>query len=769
MSEDTAEVGSREAVLIGVSTYTDLALPDIPQVRNNLEDMAQVLREQGGFRVTVVLDPDSVLSAMAPMVQAADRARDMLLVYFVGHGLVDRRHELLLGLSDVTPEHPEFAALPAETVSNVILDSPALARVLILDCSFSGRAALGTSGVSHAFEPHGMYLLTSTGTSQRALAAEGELYTAFTGELIRVLRNGIVGSGDELTLDDVYESVRRSLVTRGFPTPVARRDFTAGQAPVVRNLAGDKPPPTDGEPPAVVGDSGPPDPPARLRLADEDLDWTDDSPAVTDLLNRGPLATVIGLRLVEMHVMRPATSFLLHLDGPWGSGKSTLLNLMDARLSGYFRVARFDAWRESRLAPAWWSLLTALRAEIRRSRPRWRRPLLRLRESLARVRRTGAPYLVALALVIALSAGIATLIWPPGGAITGWEKPLKVIAALAAALATLAGGALLAARLLLWDSVRGARLFEQTQENPMADIAAHFRWLLERSDKPVVFFVDDLDRCDHTYVVDLLDTVQTLVRATGDSRERTPRAAYFVVAADGAWLRRSYETRHNSFTASADEFSAPLGYLFLDKLFQLTVPMPALSGAAQSAFLDDMLCIAQPPHQVDADAPVSSSVVKARESYRAGGLEARLRAFEEERAVSVVAALSSATERKRAEHTLRKFASVLGDNPRSVKKFVNTFSLLRAIRFLEDSDVEPDDLALWSLVVVRWPDIAHHLASYPDAVAGLLQPLFRDDHFPERLRASAASADLRAIMHASEGGPLTSTIIRKCCGGPPDF
>ncbi|GAB3746925.1 hypothetical protein GCM10027598_85270 [Amycolatopsis oliviviridis] len=144
-----------------------------------------------------------------------------------------------------------------------------------------------------------------------------------------------------------------------------------------------------------------------------------------------------------------------------------------------------------------------------------------------------------------------------------------------------------------------------------------------------------------------------------------------------------------------------------------------------------------------------------------------MRAFEEGRAASVVAALSTAAERGRAEHTLSKFASVLGDNPRSVKKFVNTFSLLRSIRFLEDSDVAPDTLALWSLVVVRWPEVAHHLSAHPVAVAGILEPLWCAGHFPERLRAAAASEDLRTIIRATDGGPLTATLIRKCCGAPP--
>jgi membrane-associated phospholipid phosphatase len=42
------------------------------------------------------------------------------------------------------------------------------------------------------------------------------------------------------------------------------------------------------------------------------------------------------------------------------------------------------------------------------------------------------------------------------------------------------------------DSARGARLFTA---NPMDDVAAHFGWLLGKARRPVLIFVDDLDRC----------------------------------------------------------------------------------------------------------------------------------------------------------------------------------------------------------------------------------------------------------------------------------
>ncbi|WP_157847741.1 hypothetical protein [Streptomyces violens] len=126
--------------------------------------------------------------------------------------------------------------------------------------------------------------------------------------------------------------------------------------------------------------------------------------------------------------------------------------------------------------------------------------------------------------------------------------------------------------------------------------------------------------------------------------------------------------------------------------------------------------------------------------------------------------MNSITERRRAEHTLRKFASVLGDNPRAVKKFLNTYSILRSIRILEDIHVDPDALALWCLLCVRWPNVADHLAACPEAVEGIAEPLWCSEHFPEPLRAAAESPELRAVVTSPDGGPLTPDLIRQCCG-----
>ena len=70
---------------------------------------------------------------------AASQAEDLLLVYFVGHGLVAPRHDLYLGLPDSDLAEPEFNSLEYDKLRSAVLDSAAATKIIILDCCFSGR------------------------------------------------------------------------------------------------------------------------------------------------------------------------------------------------------------------------------------------------------------------------------------------------------------------------------------------------------------------------------------------------------------------------------------------------------------------------------------------------------------------------------------------------------------------------------------------------------------------------------------------------------
>lgn len=521
----------------------------------------------------------------------------------------------------------------------------------------------------------------------------------------------------------------------------------------------------DAEPAPPESTPGSPDATAADGV---EVAWSADSATSTDLLRRDSLARVLNARLREAQRSHPFTSLLVHLDGSWGAGKSSVLLLLAEQLKEQppFLIVWFDAWQQSRVSPPWWALLTTLRQHVLADHGRFSRAWLRFREMCARMRVSGAPYTVALILLLILSAGVGYATWWLANKFTPTTSDLiKLFTPAIAMLSFLWAGSRVAARAFLWASAGGARLFEQSNSNPMTRIALHFDWLLKQSRKPVVFFVDDLDRCREDYVVEFLDSVHTLVRDAprshylAEARKSAP-AAYFVVAADGAWIRQSYEHAYSTFEVTGGS----LGYLFMDKLFQLNVPMPALGGRTQKEFMGSLLGLAAGPSPQVASARAAIKHAGSDEAAIIETLENLSPATREAVAGEAALALASSETRKHTDHTLRKFSPLLHGNPRSIKLFLNTYSMLRSVRTLEGSTLPPDTLALWALIRVRWPSIADVLARNPDAVEGIKDDLWCADHFPEDLRTLAKSNDLRRVVLHDEGGPLTAELVRRCCG-----
>jgi hypothetical protein len=136
------------------------------------------------------------------------------------------------------------------------------------------------------------------------------------------------------------------------------------------------------------------------------------------------------------------------------------------------------------------------------------------------------------------------------------------------------------------DSRRAAKTFLDTRTDPMEDLAEHFHWVLTQVGKPVMLLIDDLDRCPESHVVEVLETVQKLLR---DRWTGTTSKLIILVAADGRWIRGSYDNTYATLANAVSDPGASIGSLFLQKLFQLTVPVPRLSNALREQYVEDLL------------------------------------------------------------------------------------------------------------------------------------------------------------------------------------
>ena len=235
-------------VLIGTSKYEDEKLPDLPAVSRNVADLRTTLTHPVYGIVPeqhcdVLGDEGDIPLLGRRLRMAARQAEDLLLVYYAGHGLIaGRRHQLHLALPDTEWEDPGFTSLEYDKLRSAVLDSRAAVKMIILDCCFSGRvvgdsmAATATELIDQV-EIDGSYVLASAHREEVALVLPGEDYTAFTGRLLRLLHDGVVGGPEFLTIDDVYRQLRAKMRADGLPQPQKRGVDTADRLALARNRA----------------------------------------------------------------------------------------------------------------------------------------------------------------------------------------------------------------------------------------------------------------------------------------------------------------------------------------------------------------------------------------------------------------------------------------------------------------------------------------------------------------------------------------------------
>lgn len=230
-----------QAVLIGVSRYTDSGLHDIPAARANVEDFARALTAPSSAfaeeHCHLLTDPEQPTHIGKTLAAAARDARDVLVVYYTGHGVVGQGGNLYLTLPHTDNHHPEWSSIPFTTLRNTMLNSPARARVLILDCCYSGRAFEAMSSTSAVIDGQidiqGTYTITSSSRNATSQAPEGHRHTAFTGAFLSA------AAETELTLDQLFWRADEILHRSGRPRPQRRSVNVAGElrlfsAPVPR-------------------------------------------------------------------------------------------------------------------------------------------------------------------------------------------------------------------------------------------------------------------------------------------------------------------------------------------------------------------------------------------------------------------------------------------------------------------------------------------------------------------------------------------------------
>jgi hypothetical protein len=327
---------------------------------------------------------------------------------------------------------------------------------------------------------------------------------------------------------------------------------------------------------------------------------------------------------------------------------------------------------------------------------------------------------------------------------------------------------MIGSRSLAMGSQRAAQAYAELKSDPYQPIADLFKSLVEAIEPPIAVFIDDLDRCESGYVVELLEGIQTLMRDA-------PVA--YVVAADRKWICSSFEQRYQNFAETIGEPGRPLGYLFLDKIFQISAAVPQPAPEAHSAYWTSLL-IGDAAKQEEAARKRSEAGDAARrkagEISRFEDLQQMVITAERTNDVPTIqaaraAAASRITSQALApdtEHRLQRFAALLEPNPRAMKRLVNAYGMRQAMLLLSGRKAPPAALARWTLLELRWPLLADFLALRPGCVEILGRSLEPDElpEVPSSIRALFGDETIVAVAGCGRSDGLTPRSLGAILG-----
>eukprot|EP00979_Chaetoceros_neogracilis_P008598 scaffold1908_cov192-Chaetoceros_neogracile.AAC.3 len=222
-------------------------------------------------------------------------------------------------------------------------------------------------------------------------------------------------------------------------------------------------------------------------------------------------------------------------------------------------------------------------------------------------------------------------------------------------------------------------------DSPIKEKGPQTPIMFPRGKPRIILFIDDLDRCEPEKVIDVLEAMQLLVKTD----------LFVVVAAiDPRYVCLSLETR--KYERILNSSKCPTGMDFLEKIIQIPFRIPFINGDKMDRFVAEQIV----EEQIVEDEPTGSST--NGEENEIGLEDATESASHEDPKPEVESTLE---EEKEESMQMQKFSSKEANSlkmackafqlsPRSVKRVINVFKIMKLIWHRKGEDKEDDIDAL---------------------------------------------------------------------------
>jgi ribosomal protein L40E len=236
----------REALILACDKYEDKDIQKLSAPSRDAEDLANVLKnvEIGGFEVRKLVNrPTQEVRLEIGKFFRDRKLDDLLLLYFSGHGMLDKDGTLYYATTDTELDLLSETAISDESVRKKMGDCRSRRQVLVLDCCHSGKSAYGLVTKSdksistiERFGGEGRAVLAASDTLQFALEEKDR--SIFTSTLVYGLESGEADrDGDGVvTFDELYDYIYDHVCekTSNRMTPV-KSVFVKGKIFIAKN------------------------------------------------------------------------------------------------------------------------------------------------------------------------------------------------------------------------------------------------------------------------------------------------------------------------------------------------------------------------------------------------------------------------------------------------------------------------------------------------------------------------------------------------------
>ena len=235
--------GTRYAVLVGNGSFPGqdgtALLPTLRCPAGDVADLKELLEQSshGGYAVTTLIDRphNEIRRGLYDCLKRAG-PDDQVLIYYSGHGKLDEQGNLYLAGCDTDPGSLDPTAMAASALQKYVADSRAGARIVILDCCFSGAVervfrhgttkgeiAEQASQALRAQAGQGVFYLTASTDTQTAEEKDEDRNSLLTKHILDGIGSGAADTDDDgaVRFSELCSFVQRAIRGEGTQRPLS--------------------------------------------------------------------------------------------------------------------------------------------------------------------------------------------------------------------------------------------------------------------------------------------------------------------------------------------------------------------------------------------------------------------------------------------------------------------------------------------------------------------------------------------------------------------